>query len=37
MDKYNAVTLKQIQDLAAKYFNENNKTVGVLIPEGGSK
>jgi zinc protease len=37
MDKYNAVTLKQVQDLAAKYFTENNKTVGVLIPEGGSK
>jgi len=37
MDPYKAVTLKQVQDLANKYFSENNKTVGILVPEGGSK
>ncbi|MCX6557281.1 MAG: pitrilysin family protein [Candidatus Aminicenantes bacterium] len=37
MDPYKAVTLKQVQEAAGKYFSENNKTVGVLIPEGGSK
>jgi len=37
MDPYKAVTLKQVQELAGKYFSENNKTVGVLVPEGGAK
>ena len=37
MDPYKAVTLKQVQELAGKYFSENNMTVGVLVPEGGSK
>jgi len=37
MDKYNAVTLDEIKKHAVKYFTENNKTVGLLIPEGGSK
>jgi len=37
MEPYQAVTLKKIQEAAGKYFSENNKTVGVLIPEGGSK
>ena len=37
MDAYQAVTLPQIQEAAKKYFTENNKTVGRLIPEGGAK
>jgi predicted Zn-dependent peptidase len=37
MEPYKSVTLKQVQDLANKYFSENNKTVGVLVPEGGCK
>jgi predicted Zn-dependent peptidase len=37
MDAYQAVTLPQVQDAAKKYFTENNKTVGRLVPEGGAK
>ncbi len=37
MDAYRAVTLPQVQDAAKKYFTENNKTVGRLVPEGGAK
>jgi zinc protease len=37
MDPYKAVTLNKIRELAAKYFSENNKTVGVLVPEGGAQ
>jgi zinc protease len=37
MDAYQAVKLPQIQEAAKKYFTENNKTVGRLVPEGGAK
>jgi zinc protease len=37
MDPYQAVTLNKIRELAGKYFPENNKTVGVLVPEGDAK
>jgi zinc protease len=37
MDKYAAVKKEQIQEATRKYFTENNKTVGRLIPEGGAK
>jgi zinc protease len=37
MDSYQAVTNDQIKAAAAKYFTENNKTVGKLIPAGGEK
>jgi predicted Zn-dependent peptidase len=37
MDPYKAITLKQVQEAAGKYFSENNKTVGILIPEGGAQ
>ena len=37
MDAYQAVTLPQVQEAAKKYFTENNKTVGRLVPEGGAK
>ena len=37
MEPYKAVTAVRIRELAGKYFSENNKTVGILIPEGGVK
>lgn len=37
MDDYAAVNNEQIIAAAGKYFTENNKTVGTLIPEGGQK
>jgi predicted Zn-dependent peptidase len=37
MDAYQAVKLPQVQEAAKKYFTENNKTVGRLVPEGGAK
>ncbi len=37
MDDYAAVKNPQIIAAANKYFTENNKTVGTLIPEGGQK
>ncbi|MCX6566732.1 MAG: pitrilysin family protein [Candidatus Aminicenantes bacterium] len=37
MDDYATVKKPQIIEAAKKYFTENNKTVGTLIPEGGQK
>jgi zinc protease len=37
MDGYAAVQRDQVRAAAGKYFMENNKTVGKLIPEGGAK
>ncbi|MGB8953685.1 MAG: pitrilysin family protein [Candidatus Aminicenantales bacterium] len=37
MEKFNPITPQHIQDLCRKYFTARNKTVGVLIPEGGSR
>jgi hypothetical protein len=37
MDGYAAVQRDQVRAAAGKYFTENNKTVGKLIPEGGAK
>lgn len=37
MDAYQAVKLSQVQEAAKRYFVENNKTVGRLVPEGGAK
>jgi zinc protease len=37
MDRYAAVKRDQVREAAKKYFGENNKTVGKLIPEGGEK
>jgi len=37
MDDYAAVKNTQIIEAANKYFTENNKTVGTLVPEGGQK
>jgi zinc protease len=37
MDEYAAVKNPQIIEAANKYFSENNKTVGTLVPEGGQK
>jgi len=37
MDDYAAVKIEQIPEVAKKYFTENSKTVGKLIPEGGAK
>ncbi len=37
MDDYAAVKIERIPEVAKKYFTENNKTVGKLIPEGGAK
>ena len=37
MDKFAAVRREQVQEAAAKYFTENNRTTGKLIPEGGGK
>ena len=37
MDDYKAVKIDQIQAVARKYFQESNKTIGKLIPEGGAK
>ena len=37
MDDYAAIKLPQVKDAARRIFTENNKTVGRLIPEGGSK
>ena len=37
MDDYAAVGRDQVRAAAARYFTENNKTVGKLVPEGGAK
>jgi len=37
MDDYAAVKIDRIKEAAGKYFTDNNKTVGKLIPEGGAK
>lgn len=37
IDSYQKVSLKSVQEAAVKYFNDKNKTVGTLIPEGGAK
>jgi predicted Zn-dependent peptidase len=37
MDDYAAVKIERIPEVAKKYFTENNKTIGKLIPEGGAK
>jgi zinc protease len=37
MDDYAAVKAERIPEVAKKYFTDNNKTVGKLIPEGGAK
>ncbi len=37
MDRYAAVPIGQVKDVAGKYFTENNKTVGRLIPQGGAQ
>jgi zinc protease len=37
IDTYQKVSIKNVQDSAAKYFSDKNKTVGTLIPEGGAK
>ncbi len=37
MEDYGAVKIDRIREVAVKYFTENNKTIGKLIPEGGAK
>jgi len=37
MDYYSNVKLEDVRKAANKYFTENNKTVGKLIPSGGAK
>jgi zinc protease len=37
MDRYAEVKPAQIVEAAKKYFTDNNKTVGTLVPEGGAK
>jgi zinc protease len=37
MDDYKAVKIERVKEVALKYFQENNKTIGKLIPEGGAK
>ena len=37
MDDYAAVKIDRIKEVAKKYFTENNKTVGKLVPEGGAQ
>ncbi|MBE3111287.1 MAG: insulinase family protein [Acidobacteria bacterium] len=37
MDDYAAVKIDRIKVAAGKYFTDNNKTIGKLIPEGGAK
>ncbi len=37
MDDYAAVKLDMVREVAKKYFTDNNKTVGKLIPEGGAQ
>ena len=37
MDDYAAVKIERVQEVAKKYFTENNKTIGKLIPAGGAK
>jgi len=37
MDNYAGVKIEQVREAAQKYFAENNKTVGKLIPEGGAQ
>ncbi|MGA2362777.1 MAG: pitrilysin family protein [Candidatus Aminicenantales bacterium] len=37
MDDYAAVKIGRIPEVAKKYFTETNKTIGKLIPEGGTK
>jgi zinc protease len=37
IDEYNAVKREALPALAARYFDENKKTVGWLIPQGGEK
>ena len=35
MDRYKALDLEKIRQAAAKYLVENNKTVGMVLPQGG--
>jgi zinc protease len=37
MDDYGAVPLERIREVAGKYFTDDNKTVGKLVPEGGAR
>ena len=37
MDGYSAVTREAVREVARKIFQENNKTTGRLIPEGGAR
>jgi predicted Zn-dependent peptidase len=37
MDDYAAAKIDRVKEVAKKYFNESNKTIGKLIPEGGAK
>ncbi len=37
MDEYRAVKRESLPALATKYFDDKNKTVGVLLPEGGER
>lgn len=37
MDDYAAVKIDRIKEAAGKYFTDNNKTIGKLIPEGSAK
>jgi len=37
MDDYAGIKIERIKDVAKKYFAENNKTIGKLVPEGGAK
>jgi zinc protease len=37
MDDYAAVKIERTKEVAKKYFTENNKTIGKLVPEGGAK
>ncbi len=37
MDRFAAVKRELVQAAAGKYFTENNRTIGKLIPEGGAK
>jgi len=37
MDSYSAVTLDSVREVARKIFQENNKTTGRLVPEGGAR
>ncbi len=37
IDEYAAAKREELPSLAAKYFHDNNKTVGILVPEGGER